>query len=211
MLQCNSLRTYKIFIFSQEPASAYIMPCVWNGAGLVIQACDLMQSPYNLTFSRSDGDTSIALICRLMSMCCFGGLRSLYRNLQLEWIWRRCLMRPFRISIIQKSWLLPNIPSVISLWCRVWCVLNDQPWPKHGPVAEMSCVITHIASIWGHTWWRHQMETFSALLTIYAGNSPVPGEFPTQRPVTRSSDVFFDLRPNKQLRKQWWGWWFGTQ
>ena len=31
------------------------------------------------------------------------------------------------------------------------------------------------------TWWRHQMETFSALLAICAGNSPVPGEFPAQR------------------------------
>ena len=46
------------------------------------------------------------------------------------------------------------------------------------------------------TRWRHQMETFSALLAICAGNSPVPGEFPTQRPVTRNCDVFFDLRPN---------------
>ena len=32
-----------------------------------------------------------------------------------------------------------------------------------------------------------------------------------QRPVTRSFDVFFDLRPNKRLSKQWWGWWFETQ
>ena len=58
--------------------------------------------------------------------------------------------------------------------------------------------------------WRHQMETFSALLAICAGSSPVPGEFPAQRPVTRSFDVFFDLRPNKRLGKQWWGWWFET-
>ena len=36
------------------------------------------------------------------------------------------------------------------------------------------------------TWWRHQIETSSALLAICAGNSPVPGEFPEQRPVTRS-------------------------
>ena len=28
------------------------------------------------------------------------------------------------------------------------------------------------------TWWRHQMETFSALLDLCAGKSPVPGEFP---------------------------------
>ena len=60
------------------------------------------------------------------------------------------------------------------------------------------------------SWWRHQMETISALLTICAGNSPVRGEFPTQRPVTRSFDAFFDLRMNKRLSKQWWGWWFDT-
>ena len=40
--------------------------------------------------------------------------------------------------------------------------------------------------------------------------SPVPGEFPTQRSVTRSFDVFFDLRLNKRLSKQSWGWWFET-
>ena len=38
-----------------------------------------------------------------------------------------------------------------------------------------------------------------------------PGEFPTQRPVTRSFDVYFDLLPNKRLSKQSWGWWFETQ
>ena len=54
------------------------------------------------------------------------------------------------------------------------------------------------------------METFSALLAICAGNSPVPGEFPTQKPVTRSFNVFFDLGLNKRLSKQWWGWWFET-
>ena len=60
-------------------------------------------------------------------------------------------------------------------------------------------------------WWRHQMEIFSALLTICAGNSPIPCEFPTQRPVTRSFDVYFDLHPNKRLSKHSWGWWFETQ
>ena len=54
------------------------------------------------------------------------------------------------------------------------------------------------------------METFSTLLAICAGNSPAYGEFPAQRPVTRSFDVFFDMRPNKQLCKQSWGWWFET-
>ena len=40
------------------------------------------------------------------------------------------------------------------------------------------------------------METFSALQALRAGNSPVTGEFPTQRPVTRSFDVFFGLHLN---------------
>ena len=61
-----------------------------------------------------------------------------------------------------------------------------------------------------HPWWRHQMEIFSALLAICAGNSPVPCEFPAQRPVTRSFNVFFDLRLNKRLSKQSWGGWFET-
>ena len=60
------------------------------------------------------------------------------------------------------------------------------------------------------SWWRHQMETFSALLAICAGKSPVSGEFPAQRPVTRSFDVFFDVRLIKRLSKHSRGWWFGT-
>ena len=59
-------------------------------------------------------------------------------------------------------------------------------------------------------WWRHQMDIFSALLDFRAGNSPVTGEFPAQRPETRSVDVFFDLRLNKRLSKQSRGLWFKT-
>ena len=57
-------------------------------------------------------------------------------------------------------------------------------------------------------WWRHQTETCSALLAICTGNSPVTGEFPTQRAVTRSFDVFFDLPLFTRLSKDSWGWWF---
>ena len=60
------------------------------------------------------------------------------------------------------------------------------------------------------TWWRHQMETFSALLAIYAGNSSVSGEFPAQRSLTRSLDVFFDLRLDGRLSKHSRGWWLET-
>ena len=54
------------------------------------------------------------------------------------------------------------------------------------------------------------METFSVLLAICAVNAWVIGEFPTQRPMMRSFDVFY-LRLNKRLSKQWWGWRFETQ
>ena len=66
-------------------------------------------------------------------------------------------------------------------------------------------IVNHLVS-----WWRHQMETISPLLAICAGNSPVTGEVPTQRPVSRSFDVFFDYCLNKWLSKQSWDWWFET-
>ena len=61
-----------------------------------------------------------------------------------------------------------------------------------------------------NTWWRHQMETFFRVTGPLCGEFTGPGEFPTQRPVTRSCDVFFDLRLNKRLSKEPWGWWFET-
>ena len=63
-----------------------------------------------------------------------------------------------------------------------------------------------------NAWWRHQMETLSALLALSARTSrpPVAGEFRTKRPVTRSFDVFFDLCPIKRLSKHSRGWWFET-
>ena len=54
------------------------------------------------------------------------------------------------------------------------------------------------------------METFSALLALCAGNSPVTGEFPSQRSVTRMFDVFFDFRLNKRSSKQSRHRWFET-
>ena len=48
------------------------------------------------------------------------------------------------------------------------------------------------------------METFFALLALCAGNSPVSGEFPAQRPVKRSFYVFFDLHLIKRLSKHCW-------
>ena len=76
---------------------------------------------------------------------------------------------------------------------------------------EVSKHVIPILQEWKRfTWWRHQMETLSALLATCVGNSPASAEFPAQRPVTRSFDVFFDLCLNKRPRKQSRGWWFET-
>ena len=54
------------------------------------------------------------------------------------------------------------------------------------------------------------MEIFSPLLAFNVWNLSVTGEFTTQRPATRCFDVFFDLRLNLQVRKQWRSRWFET-
>ena len=82
--------------------------------------------------------------------------------------------------------------------CEMWSLTIKDRAFWHG----IKCLHSMMTSL--------KMETFSTYLAICAGNSPVPGEFPSQRPVTRSFDVFFDLRLNKRLSKQSWGWWFGT-
>ena len=82
-------------------------------------------------------------------------------------------------------------PGCFPVWRTIFAAPCNQTW---GIVAK--------------SWWCQQMETFSALLAICAVNSLVSGEFPAQRPVPRSFDIFFDLRLKKQLSKQSWGWWF---
>ena len=67
-----------------------------------------------------------------------------------------------------------------TIWCRLWCDLQYIPMIIYMAHAMLS-------------WWRHQMETFSALLALCAGNSPVTGEFPSQRPVTQNFDVLLFL------------------
>ena len=81
-------------------------------------------------------------------------------------------------------------------------------WPLHGMISSLNYKFFY--DFWMQTWWHHQMETFSALLDLCAGNSLVIGEFLAQRPVTQSFDVFFDMRLNERLSKQSWGWWFET-
>ena len=92
------------------------------------------------------------------------------------------------------------------------------------------CVVSNYDIFTIHIFWKfdflsvdkqYKPESCMVMMTSSNGNifrvtGPLcgeftgPGEFPTQRPVTRSFDVFFDLRLNKRLNKQPWGWWFET-
>ena len=61
-----------------------------------------------------------------------------------------------------------------------WCLNEDKSRFRQ------LCLVEQVIRHWLNTWWRHQKETFSALLTICAGNSPTIDEFTSQRPVTRA-------------------------
>ena len=97
-------------------------------------------------------------------------------------------MRLKLIFIQQPLWRIFSNPTIIPLLLSALLFhlkLYHQIYLTH----QSTCI----------SWWRHQIETFSALLAICAGNSLVTDGFSAQRPVTRSFDVFFDLRLNKRL------------
>ena len=92
---------------------------------------------------------------------------------------------------------------LISIWMRA-------KWNWNVGLVIMVMRSTNTKWIHCHLMMTSPNGTFFALLALCAGNSPVTGEFPSQRPVTRSFDVFFDLRLNKRLSKQSRRRWFET-
>ena len=116
------------------------------------------------------------------------------------------------LSYLILSYIIIIIIIIIIIKSEVWLICHCLRLGNETMVCAVCLFILWTAVVWFvmmiDTWWCHQMETFSALLALCAGNSPVTGEFPSQRPVTRSFDVFFDLRRTKRLSKQSWGCWF---
>ena len=75
----------------------------------------------------------------------------------------------------------------------------------------------HIRCMYSCIWPFKSVPLYPGMMTSSNGNifrvtGPLcgeftgPGEFPAQRPLTGSFGVFFDLRPNKRLSEQPWGW-----
>ena len=91
----------------------------------------------------------------------------------------------------------------IEVYFKFWIIINWNIKSTNQLLWQICrCSRVSITAHYHTTWWRNKMDTFSALLALCAGNSPVTGEFPARRPVTRSFDVFFDLGLNKRLSKQ---------
>ena len=126
------------------------------------------------------------------------------------------------------SFLLASFPQCVRSYCHPrskdipalrrhrWSQLpelfstNSLPTGRYLQNTEISSRVTWSPLCIKHTWWRHRMEPFSALLAICAGNSPVTDQFPAKRPVTRNFGVLFDLCLTKRFSTQWSDWWFET-
>ena len=77
---------------------------------------------------------------------------------------------------------------------RISCITTDTFTPGMMSKVIMMTSSGNIFRVTGYLYWE------------FTGHRWIP----TQRPVTRSLDVFFDLRLDKRLSKQWWSWWFNT-
>ena len=90
-------------------------------------------------------------------------------------------------------WFINHRPTMNVLkWICVGRFIQQQIALTDNDVMHLLLALT-LLLCFEETWWRHQMKT---LQTICVGKSPVTGEFLTQRPVTRSFHVFFNLRLN---------------
>ena len=93
------------------------------------------------------------------------------------------------IHVSQTSVTVPPFPPTTTNWPRSHKSCNEPGIVVHDDVIK----------------WKQFPRNWSL-----CGDFTGLGEFPTQRPVTRSFDIFFDLRLNKRLSKQPCGWWFET-
>ena len=107
---------------------------------------------------------------------------------------------------IQFQFLNMYIWIVLDWWCS-WIVISKVQLLT---ILALKTIYSGRNAGQSHPWRRHQVEKNSALLALCAGKSPGTGQFPSQRPVTRTFGVLFDLHLNKRLSKQSICGWFET-
>ena len=117
------------------------------------------------------------------------------------------------------DWWKEDVTPVLTHWSSVFLApthryidsyLVSNNILLHDIITQILSQLTSCRMLIQLAWWRHQMKTFSAPLALCVGNPPVTVASPSQRPVARGFDVFFDLRLNKRLSKHSRCQWFET-
>ena len=107
------------------------------------------------------------------------------------------------VSKKSEDFLLTNITIIIRTLRASLCLCCDYAATVLVNILQGNLFGTQMSTCTGTgPWWRHQIDTFSMLLALCEGNPSVTEGFPSQRSVTRSFDVFFDVRLNKRLKKK---------
>ena len=123
------------------------------------------------------------------------------------------------VSIWPRKQMWTLLRHQMKTFSRYWPFMRRiQQWPVNfphkGSVTQALMFSVMLAETKGCTSkWTMMTSSNGNIFRVaghLCGEFTGPGEFPTQRPVTRSFDVFFDLRLNKRLSKQSWRWWFET-
>ena len=115
----------------------------------------------------------------------------------------KCRLAPNRLSVPKDNIVFPSdIQLTVSIGTQIYQYRTHLRNVDLQMVLYMHFYISWLTLYKFGTWWRHQMETFPHYWPFVQGIH--------RSPVTRTFDVFFDLRLNKRLSKQWWRWLFET-
>ena len=118
-----------------------------------------------------------------------------------------CFLSPF------SHWRWRCLLEIFVMW-KNNCHILEVLWTTH---ISRNVINQYTGWYLGSQFWvAPQFMMTSSNGNIFRVTGHLCGEFTGPRwipakPVTRSFDVFFDLRLNKRFSKQWWGWWFETQ
>ena len=189
--------------------------CTWHES-LAVIICGKWIGPFMLNWSILDHVEHSMLFLSNVGRHCIYNVSLAMAYFRSSSKLRRSLFRGIRVTI-RRHWFKSCFG--IHQMTRD----NDDPiqWRKHRFQASvrLSIKITLIKALLvdgdeirltGIMMTSSNGNSFSCYWAFVGGHSPVTGEYPTQRAVTRSFDVFFYLRLNKRLNKQSWGWWFET-